>query len=188
MSEVFQGINSRVSKTSIQSELIGSSLNNITRNSKNVINIEVSEPPYPPYNDSSLEISQNILILEFEKELRNNTNTTKTNINIEIFEPELTKGICYAEITQFINMIEVETPLSNVTRSSKTVINLEIPAPPYPPYNDSIIETSTNILVIEIYERPLFNDKTYTVYLGNTEIPDIYVGDNLLTDISFIIT
>ena len=79
MSEVFQGINSRVSKVSIQSELIGSPLNNITRSSKNVINIEISEPL-------------------------------------------------------------------------------------------------------------LFDDKTYTIYLGNTEISDVYIGDNLLTDISFIIT
>lgn len=188
MGEVLQGINSRVSKTAIQSELIDSSLNNITRNSKNVINIEISEPPFPPYNDPILETTQDLLIIEIENELRDNINTTKVNINIEIYEDELNKGICYADVTQFINLIEVETPLNNVTRSSKTAINLEISAPPYPPYNDSIIETTSDILVMEIYERPLFNDKTYTVYLGDTEIPDIYVGNSLLTDISFIIT
>ena len=64
MGEVLQGINSRVSKTAIQSELIGSNLNNITRNSKNVINIEISEPPYPPYNDSVIDITQNPLVVD----------------------------------------------------------------------------------------------------------------------------
>ena len=123
MSEVFQGINSRVSKVSIQSELIGSPLNNITRSSKNVINIEISEPPFPPYNDSIMETTSYQLILDInEGELRNNINTTKANINIEISEPLL------------------------------------------------------------------FDDKTYIVYLGNTEISDVYIGNNLLTDISFIIT
>ena len=189
MGEVFQGINSRVSKTSIQSELIGSSLCIITRNSKNVINIEISEPPLAPYDSLFIETTLIALNSDInEGELINKTNTTKANINIEIFERELAKGVCYAEITQFINQIEVETPLSNITRNSKTAINLEISAPPYPPYNDSVIETTKNVLAIELYQRPLFNDKTYTVYLGDTEIPDIYVGDNLLTDISFIIT
>lgn len=189
MGEIFAGINSRTSKLAVQGELTGNSLNNITRNSKNVINIEISEPPYPPYNDSILETSQDILLIDIDTgKLNNNTITTKTNINIEIFERELTKGVCYADVTQLLNLVEFETPLNNITRSSKTAINIEISIPPYPPYNDSIMETSRNILVMEIYERPLFNDKTYTVYLGNTEIPDIYVGDNLLTDISFIIT
>ena len=123
MSEVFQGINSRVSKLYIQSELIGSPINNITRSSKNVINIEISEPPFPPYNDSIMETTSYQLILDInEGELRNNINTTKANINIEISEPLL------------------------------------------------------------------FDDKTYIVYLGNTEISDVYIGNNLLTDISFIIT
>lgn len=190
MGEVFQEINSRVSKTSIQSELIGSSLCIITRNSKNVINIEISEPPLAPYEPNLIDITNMLLISDInEYELSTNINTTKTLINVEIFERELSKGICYADITQFINMIElVETPLNNVIRNSKTAINLEISAPPYPPYNDSVIETTNNVLAIELYQRPLFNDKTYTVYLGDTEIPDIYVGDNLLTDISFIIT
>lgn len=190
MSEVFQGIDSRVSKTFIQSELTGSSLNNITRSSKNVINIEISEPPLASHDPIFLETTNIILASDINcGDLGNITNTTKTAINMEIFERELTKGVCYAEITQIINLIDVEEmSLNNITRSSKTAINLEISLPPHPPYNDSIIETSRNILVMEIYQRPLFNDKTYTVYLGDTEIPDIYVGDNLLTDISFIIT
>lgn len=189
MGEVFQEINSRVSKTSIQSELIGSSLCIITRNSKNVINIEISEPPLAPYEPNLIDITNMLLISDInEYELSTNINTTKTLINVEIFERELSKGICYAEITQFINMIEVETPLNNVTRNSNSVLNLEISLPPHPPYNDSIIETTNTTLIMEIYQRPLFNDKTYTVYLGNTEIPDIYVGNSLLTDISFITT
>mgnify|MGYP003443212539 CR=1 FL=1 len=50
------------------------------------------------------------------------------------------------------------------------------------------LEVSSIGLEFEILEPPLFNDKTYTVYVGNTEIPNIYVGNNLLVDISFIIT
>ena len=190
MSEVFSGINLRVTRTTIQSELIATSLNNISRISKNVVNIEISEPPFPPYNDSKIETTNIVLTSDFDSgELTNNINTTSAFLNIEIYEHELSKGVCYAEVTQFVNIAElVETSLNNVIRSSNAAINLEISAPPYPPYNDSVIETTKNVLAIELYQRPLFNDKTYTVYLGDTEIPDIYVGDNLLTDISFIIT
>lgn len=191
MGEVFQGINSRVSKTSIQSELIDTSLNNITRNSKSVINIEISEPPFPPYNDPIAETTNICFVSDInEGELRNNTNTTKANINVEIFERELTKGICYADVTQCITLIEIETPLSNITRSSKTAINLEISAPPYPPYNDSTLEVTNNPLVIDIYEPPLFIENTIMygdipivkIYYGDIPITKVYKGDTLIKD------
>ena len=191
MGEVFQGINSRVSKTSIQSELIGSSLNNITRNSKNVINIEISEPPYPPYNDPLIETSFYQLTSDINNgEMKNSIATTKAIINVEIYERELTKGICYADVTQFINQIEIESPLSNITRSSKTAIQLEISAPPYPPYKDSILETTGNPLVIDIYEPPLFIENTIIygdipivkIYYGDIPITKVYKGDTLIKD------
>ena len=191
MGEVFQGINSRVSKTSIQSELIGSSLNNITRNSKNVINIEISEPPYPPYNDSIVDTTNISLLSDInEGDLKDSINTTKANINVEIFERELTKGVCYADVTQCITLIELETPLSNITRSSKTAIQLEISAPPYPPYNDSTIETTRNVLIIDIYEPPLFIENTIMygdipivkIYYGDIPITKVYKGDTLIKD------
>lgn len=191
MGEVFQGINSRVSKTSIQSELIGSNLNNITRNSKNVINIEISEPPFPPYNDTIAETTNMILLSDInEGDLKDSINTTKTIINIEVYERELSKGVCYADVTQIINLIEIETPLNNITRSSKTTINLEISAPPYPPYNDPIAETTNNPLIIDIYEPPLFLENTImygdipivNIYYGDIPITKVYKGDTLIKD------
>lgn len=191
MGEVFQGINSRVSKTSIQSELIDSSLNNITRNSKNVINIEISEPPQPPYNDPITETTYISIVSDInESEFREGINTTKTNINVEVYERELNKGVCYADVTQLMNLIEIETPLSNITRSSKTAINLEISAPPYPPYNDSTIEVTNNPLVIDIYEPPLFLENTImygdipivNIYYGDIPITKVYKGDTLIKD------
>lgn len=191
MSEVLQGINSRVSKTAIQSELIGSSLNNITRNSKNVINIEISGLPLPPYNDPILETSLYRLVPEFnEDDLSYKVNSAKTIINIEIFERELTKGVLYADVTQFINQIEIETPLSNITRNTKTVINLEIFTLPFPPFNDPKLETTNNPLVIDIYEPPLFIENTIMygnipivkIYYGDIPITKVYKGDTLIKD------
>lgn len=191
MGEVFAGINSRVSKTSIQSELIGSSLNNITRNSKNVINIEISEPPFPPYNDPIVDVTILKVTTDIiEEELKLITNTSKALINVEVYQRELTKGKLYAEVTQIINLVEIDTPLNNITRNTKAVINLEISAPPYPPYNDPIAETTYNPLVIDIYEPPLFLDNTIMygdipivkIYYGDIPITKVYKGDTLIKD------
>lgn len=51
-----------------------------------------------------------------------------------------------------------------------------------------ILKVSSLFVEIEIPEPPLFIEKTYTVYVGNTEIPNVYVGDNLITDISFMLS
>ena len=192
MSEVFQGINSRVSKTSIQGELIDTSLNNITRSSKNVINIEISMPPYPPYNDSMTDITSICTLYEIkEDELKLNTITTSYLMNVEIYERELTKGILYAEVTQFISNVEIETtPFSIITISSKTALNIEISEPPYPPYNDSIIEVTYNPLVIDIYEPPLCIDNAIMygdipivkIYYGDIPITKVYKGDILIKE------
>lgn len=47
------------------------------------------------------------------------------------------------------------------------------------------LELSSIGLEFEIVDPPLFNDKTYTIYVGNTEIPNVYVGNNLLTEYNF---
>ena len=191
MGEVFQGVNSRVSKTSIQGELISSPLNNITRNSKNVINIEISEPPFPPYNDPIVDTTYYCLLTDInEGELKDSIKTSKALINIEISERELTMGVCYADVTQIINLIEVETPLRNITRNSKTAITIEISAPPNPPYNDPIAETTNNPLVIDIYEPPLYIENTIMygdipivkIYYGDIPITKVYKGDKLIKD------
>ena len=70
-----------------------------------------------------------------------------------------------------VSSIGLETELNSLELSS---IGLETEL--------NSLELSIIGLEFEILEPPLFNDKTHTIYVGNTEIPNVYVGNNLLTD------